>query len=316
MILVGGEQESPNLGYYRSLTSSGRDSLRLIIESGNLHDRVFVIPDFLCDVIIQTLNAYHIKYRFYKVQQDFSLQLGPLDSEEVVYIIKYFGHQQDIIETLSANTVIVDDVFSPFPERLSTHTRCWYSFNSLRKISPLVDGSLVYSSHPLDEQRIQLAASTEFSRQKSWAKNKKFDFIHHEIGNEQEYLELFATAEQLLNTRHSISGMSIGSQIAFAEFCAHLAHEKKIRQQNYRIIGHWLPEEIIPLKTEFYSFAPLLLTNRDAIKAHLMRHQIFLPIHWPHGSSIMNQHILSIPVDGRYTQQELDVVCQHIRAFL
>ncbi|MFI4918663.1 MAG: hypothetical protein ACHP65_03815 [Legionellales bacterium] len=311
MIAVGGEQEAPKLNYYRTLTASGRDSLRLIIESGALQDRVFLLPDFLCDVVTKTLHEYQIQCRYYTVAADLSFELGPMHDNEVVYVVNYFGQQHPgIMATLKNHTVIVDDVFSPFPQ-IVTAVASWYSFNSLRKISPLVDGSLLYSSHPLSEQRIQLAVGSDFTQQKARAKHKKFDFIHHGTGCEEDYLTLFVAAETLLNNRQSILSMSIASQLAFAEFCVTLAYERQIRQQNYDLICQLLPEKIMPIHSDFYSFAPLLLNNRDAIKQHLMAQRVFLPVHWP-GPSVLSQRILSIPVDSRYSSQELTVICNLI----
>lgn len=313
MIPVGGEQELPKSSYFKTLTSSGRDSLKLIIESGNLQDRVFLLPDFLCEVVLTTLNGYSIQYRHYTVHNDLSFDLGPVHEDEVVYLVNYFGkQQQDSLETISNNTVIIDDVFSPFPCVPSISS--WYSFNSLRKISPLADGSMVYSSHPLSEQRIQLESNSEFANQKYLAKNKKFEFIYHGIGKEEDYLALFLAAEDILNNRQSISSMSIVSQFAFAEFCVKLEDERHIRQQNYNMVCELLPESVIPIQTDFYSFAPLLLADRDAIKCYLMEHRIFLPVHWP-CMSPLSQYILSIPLDSRYSPDDMKIICKVIAQY-
>jgi hypothetical protein len=311
MRYVGGEQEMAKPSYFKALTSSGRDSLRLIIESGHLQDRVFLLPDFLCEVVLQTLNEYSIRYRHYTVHEDLSFDLGPVQEDEVVYVINYFGKQSGLLADIN-NTVIIDDVFSPFPSVLSISS--WYSFNSLRKISPLADGSLVYSSHPLSTERIQLASSAEFAEQKYLAKNKKFDFIHYGSGEEGDYLTLFATAEKMLNNRQWIAGMSMASQIAFAEFFLKLEAEREIRQRNYNMVCELLSENVISIQADFYSFAPLLLANRDAIKGQLMEHRIFLPVHWPSGSSL-SKHILSIPLDSRYSSEDMKYVCNLITQY-
>lgn len=311
MISVGGEQELPKSSYFKTLTSSGRDSLRLIIESGHLKDRNFLLPDFICDVVPNTLKEYSIQYRRYTVHNDLSFDLSSICDDEVVYLVNYFGKPYDSLADIS-NTVIIDDVFSPFPSVPSISS--WYSFNSLRKISPLADGSFVYSSHRLLESRIQLESSSEFAQQKYLAKNKKFEFIHHGSGNEDDYLALFSTAEKMLDNRQSIAGMSMASQIAFAEFCVKLDDEREIRRQNYRVVCELLSEMVIPIQTDFYSFAPLLLANRDAIKCQLMEHRIFLPVHWPCESSL-SQHILSIPLDSRYSSDDMRFVCNLIAQY-
>lgn len=307
MMPIGGEHEVAKSSFFKTLTSSGRDSLRLIIESGKLHDRVFLLPDFLCDIVPIILNEYSIQYRHYTVHNDLSFDLGSIDDDDVVYITNYFGqHQQDSLRYINNNTVIIDDVFSPFP--YIPHTSSWYSFNSLRKISPLADGSIVYSSQPLAEQCIQFESGSEFSNKKYVAKNKKFDVIHHGRGEEEEYLALFAAAEKMLNNQKPISSMSIASQLAFADFCVKLEDERLLRQKNYNMVRELLPDSVIPIQTNFYSFAPLFLAERDAIKSHLMKHRIFLPVHWP-CTSMLSQHILSIPLDSRYSPEHMRAVC-------
>lgn len=310
---IGGEQEVPRCDYFQTLTSSGRDSLRLIIESGKLQERVFLLPDFLCDVIPHTLKDYGIQYKYYNVQKDFSFELGLLHPNDVIYIVNYFGQHKCNTKELQNHTIIIDDVFSPFPMKMRGHSS-WYSFNSLRKISPLADGSIIYSNHPLVEELIKLEVQTEFAVQKYEAKHKKFEFIYDSKDDEQSYLSLFFSAEKMLDNRKTIVGMSIQSQLTFAEFCKNFSNEQHIRAQNYQTVCQLLPEDIIPIQSGFYSFAPLLLNNRDSIRQRLREHRIFLPVHWP-CSSILSPNIISIPLDSRYTPKEMQRICELIREY-
>jgi hypothetical protein len=317
MFYMGGEQELAEDGLFKSTTNSGRSSLRLILESANLRNKKVLFPDFFCEVIMDIFKEYQIEFGFYHIKDNFQICL-PDDSEkyDALYLIKFFGGITDSFTKACSSfqsCIIIDDVFSPYPQALTCNTP-WYSFNSLRKISPISDFSLVYSNHPL--KPINAEYLDEFSILKYQAKKNKFEYLHNNQGNEEEYLRLFTEAEDILSNSKGIFTPSTASMVESLRFFSKLENETEARKTNYQLINQLLPNNSVNIDASFYSFAPVFLTNRDEIRSELMKKNIFLAVHWPSSKVIKNtisQSIISIPVDSRYSVDEIKSVCNNIK---
>lgn len=315
MLYIGGEPETDCPKYYQDLTNSGRSSLRLIIESANLAGKHILLPDFLCQIIIDVLKEYEITYDLYNINSGFEFEL-PHDTSiyDALYLIKYFGSKTGSFINacqLFEQCLIIDDVFSPFPEVL-TRDKPWFSYNSLRKITPIADLSLIYSN-------VQLASTnksklSDFSTIKFRAKYKKFDYLYNGIGNEEQYLDLFNKAENILDNSKGIYFPSNDSLILAMNYFSKLEEERAIRKHNYNLIRKLLPDITIAINSDFHSFVPILLDNRNQIRSKLMADNIFLAVHWPADSvhSLINDKVLSLPLDSRYNESDIKTMCSLI----
>lgn len=313
---VGGEQELAQQDYFRELTNSGRSSLRWIIESAQLESKRLLLPDFLCEVILDVLAEYHIDVDFYSVDSQLGYQLpDDVSHYDALYLIKYFGATTVSFEHAIATfkqCIIVDDVFSPYPQVLDI-TQSWYSFNSLRKISAVADFSMLYSNQLL--KQLDVKPLEEFSELKYQAKQYKYAYFNAGEGEEQSYLNLFNQGESCLDAHKGIFSPSSKSVLESINFYQHLEREQVCRRNNYAVVCALLADYILPIQSECYSFAPILLPNRDAVRRKLMGHNIFLAVHWPEGTKVINKlshAILSIPLDSRYSEDDMREICQYI----
>jgi hypothetical protein len=313
---VGGEQELAQQGHFRELTNSGRSSLRWIIESAQLQSKRLLLPDFLCEVILDVLAEYDIDVDFYSVDSQLGYQLpDDVSHYDALYLIKYFGAMTASFEhaiTTFKQCIIVDDVFSPYPQVLDI-TQSWYSFNSLRKISAVADFSMLYSNQPL--KPLVLKPLAEFAALKYQAKQYKYAYFNAEEGEEQAYLRLFNQGESCLDEHKGIFSPSSASVLESISFYKNLDRERALRRKNYAVVCERLGELVLSIQSDCYSFAPLLLPNRDAVRRRLMGHNIFLAVHWPEATAVKNElchAILSIPLDSRYNEKDMSEICEYI----
>ncbi|WP_022941182.1 pyridoxal phosphate-dependent transferase [Psychromonas hadalis] len=317
MFHIGGEQELEKKHYYREITNSGRSSLRLIIQSAELQGKHLLLPNFLCEVILDVLLEYDVKIDFYDVGSDFEFELPKkINNYDCLYLIKYFGMAnmsfQNAVSRFS-KCLIIDDVFSPYPHVLERGT-LWFSYNSLRKISPVADLSLLYSNQPI--HKVEPKILPLFSDLKYKAKGLKSTFLGGGHGHESEYLNLFQEAEQVLDASRGIYSASNASLFEAIEFYRKLDFETKIRKENYLLLKSCLGDLVMNVNTKFYSFLPLLLQNRNTIKKKLMLDNIFLAIHWPENNKVSNKisnKILSIPLDSRYDKKDIEKLCDTLK---
>ena len=73
--MVGGEQEIENEGLFYGVTNSGRSSLRWAIRSMSLQRQKVLVPDFVCQIVVDVLLEFDIEVQFYQVREDFEFEL-------------------------------------------------------------------------------------------------------------------------------------------------------------------------------------------------------------------------------------------------
>jgi hypothetical protein len=319
MIPIGGEipfEHDERLHTY--LTDSGRSSLRLILQSG-FAGRRFLLPDFLCEVISRVFEAMGVRHAYYRTRPDLTIDVESVRHQDfdVLYVIDYFGARQHYHGLVNAEQWVIEDaVFLPVIEHPVDLTN-WIGFNSYRKISPLADGSLVRSTAPLAGE---LIAKTEapFSARKYEAKRMKAEYLREGRHTEEQYLALFAEAEQMADRQQAISSISGASLFNLLAFHRQLAQEYGIRARNFQFLHSWLGELGIGVKADYPCLYILDVDRRDELRRHLHAQRIFLPVHWPNPGGLHNrlyERVISIPVDSRYGEEDLRRVAAAVEAF-
>lgn len=317
---IGGEQEFFNNGNFYGVTNSGRSSLRWIIQSMQLQEKRVLVPDFICQIVIDIMNEYDIEAVFYKINDNFEFTVPPTSKPvDAIYIIRYFGHNSASFQSILTDStlpIIIDDVFGTEVPPVKASTK-WCYFNSLRKISAVSAFSQIISNTPLLD--IQKGTLPAFSDLKYQAKEAKAKFIHSREGNENQYLATFSDAENLLDNSVGIFSADDKSIYLANQFYQKLAHTKAIHQKNLTVAKRSLSQhQFVDITPEYPTFLPLILKNRDNVRLALMEHAIYLAVHWPEikeTSNKISSKILSLPLDARYTPEDIQHLCKLIQKF-
>lgn len=316
--MIGGEAEWNSEGLFSYLTDSGRSSLRLLLRSG-FREKRFLIPDYFCKVIVEVLDEHDVNYAFYKVREDLSIDMANVMGKDfdVFYQINYFGQRQDLGAIRNSGKWIVEDcVFLPVIEPPPGVSN-WIGFNSFRKISPLADGSILKSTCELSAE-CMLHEEAAFASLKYKAKQIKYDYLHKGLSSEDEYLALFGEAEALADKQRDIYSISQRSMFNLLDFYRRLEREYAIRRENYRVLDEVLNPLSIPMYAEYPALYVLSVDQRGQLREYLYTQKIFLPAHWPNTYGIKNElysRVISIPLDSRYNQADMQRVAGHIRIF-
>lgn len=316
--LIGGEQELSADGLYYGVTNSGRSSLRWALKSLNLSGKTMFMPNYICQTVLDVLNDLKVSTVFYQIENDFSFVIDQnmLKNVDAVYLIRYFGAETESLKAFLRTVdkpFILDDVFSL--ERPQFHNQNhWLYFNSLRKITEIADFSQIISNKPL--YPIQPEFFSNFAEKKYEAKNLKGNFLSTGIGDEETYLKLFSSAEDTLNLANGIylpSGRSL--YLANRLFSRRQAETAK-RQLNLNRAKTVLPRSsYVDLCAPFPSFLPIIVKNRNFVRRELMKSSIYLPAHWPksaHAENSLCDCTLSLPLDPRYDELEIEKACKAI----
>jgi len=310
MRVIGGEIECKfNESIY--YTDSGRSSLRVFLR--NFKNKKVLLPDFLCEVVVNTLENENIKYEFYHINEDLSIDENTIKNKnfDVLYIINYFGILQNVSLDLDTKIVIEDNVF--FDKFENRGFKNWFGFNSYRKISELADGSLIKTNLDIILNKNN---SNKFSNFKYQAKDKKFDFIYKKEGNEEEYLNIFNKGEKYLDESKSIGNISDKSIYLLSLF--DYKKSQTIRKKRYDILYKAFGKFCINKNPKKYSFFVIKIKDRDIFRKKLFKKQIFLPIHWPKPNidNVLYDEIISIPLFENYNDEDFEYLVNSIKEIL
>ena len=315
--IIGGEAELKINDLNECFTDSGRSSLRLILDK--LKDKYFLIPNYLCEIILKIFDEYEVKYSFYNINQDFSVDKESITIQQydVLYIINYFGMNHEINNIVEPNKIVIEDnVFFPIFTNRQDYPN-WVGFNSFRKISPLADGSLIKSTFPLSNNLIRNTTS-EFSKNKYIAKDIKYKFLKYNKYSEAEYLNIFEYAENILDEQVTINNISTYSMFRLFDFMSGIEKEYNLRQNNIYILNEYLNDMAIKVNTKYHSFFIISVERRNELREYLHSKNIFCPVHWPDMNGVSNKisaTLLSIPVDSRYDEKDMKNIALYINQF-
>lgn len=317
--LIGGEQDLLSNRLFYGVTNSGRSSLRWILHSMSLKGKRIMLPDFLCQIIVDVIREFNIEIVFYKINIDLSYDFSnEIEGVDAVYIIRFFGDDSaSFIKAISETKgkLIIDDVFGiDLPiSILSSH---WCYFNSLRKISSIADYSQVISNKSLTD--INKKNLISFSENKYLAKNEKYSFING-LTADESYLSKSQAAEALLDASKEIYQPSETSLYYATKFYQSIREETLIRLLNLNIATEILKNgSYLNINPLFPSFLPVMLSNRDEVRKALFMDNIYLAIHWPvteDSNNELSSKLLSIPLDSRYNVDDIKLICDLVNKY-
>lgn len=309
---------APDTYYY----ASGRAALYQIFKSlGKKISKVW-FPDWLCHTMVDAAKQAGFEYTFYALDDAFQASFSALDVSgfkdgDLVLLINYFG-LQDLSETAKMikdaypNAIVIeDDVQAYYSFAETTNPYADYRFTSLRKTFAIPDGGLVYTQYPMP-----LATQPNtFSKYKIEGGVMKMHRGKSGIKDE-DYLTLFEKGSALIDDNYE-SVMSHDAEKLFAGTDFQWVKQKRQESAAYLIEGLKslgikplidIPKDSVPL------FVPIWLEDRNTVRKRMFQREVFCPVHWPlEGMPLkkgaeMAQHELSLIVDQRYTNNDMDLI--------
>lgn len=302
------ERQIPHAG---SLAlASGRASFRLVLEQ--LKPSLVFVPYYTCDALLQPLQLLGIPYRFYALNKFLEpAQPFSLGEKEYSVVINYFGLKSQLIADLSRQygvKLIIDNTQAYF-DGPSNHS---YAFNSVRKFFGVPDGSFLYSpskiARHLEENK---AISTDHL-----IKRAAGDLV----GGYRDFLKY---EESITCDLRAISAFSMDvlSQANFAT----VIHRRQSNFDFYHSALGCLNHYKCSRRSGEVPFCYPFLPNRTFDRSILYSQDIFVPTFWKEvltrqseGFDVEKQFaqkLLPLPLDHRYTEQDLSIVVTTIKEF-
>lgn len=144
-----GKPRNDQLGYYAYINEMGRDSLRVILECLPVR---YLVPDHFCPTIIETMDAMGAYYKFYHINEDFSIDWSTVDEKDYD-VFYYINHGKGKIRVPLDKILLEDNVFH---KDFEPYHPQYIGYNSWRKCTGLICGSMIKSTIQLKDTYWQL----------------------------------------------------------------------------------------------------------------------------------------------------------------
>jgi hypothetical protein len=288
--------------------NSGRNALEYILRAKR-YRKVF-LPYYACRVLMEPVEKLGLESAFYRIDKQFRplFTFSEMKKEEAFVYINYFGLCDDRVHRLSSQcrNLIVDNsqAFFSMP-RPGVDT-----FYSPRKFFGLPDGGYLYTDTRL-------------------GRKMKPDRSHERCGHllgrmecgAEKYYQIFT------NNENSLSGIPIKSMSSLTRrLLKSIDYEHAIqrRKRNFEILHDKLArsnkitirqnEDQVPMT---YPYWPA----KKYLRRHLIDNKIFVPRYWPDVLQMCGkkdiefafaENILALPIDQRYTENDMKTVIRMI----
>ena len=311
--------------FYTIYFDSGRSALRALLSSIS-YKRV-LLPSYICESVRSCFKDCKVSY--YKIDRNLQICWSDLlkktnEQVDIIYIHFFNGYFDESysfgklkkLQEKYKFLIIEDTTHSLLT---SIHSIGDYCICSLRKWFPIPDGGVLYS-----KQKILLSdyvEENEWHLKKHKAMKLKKNFLEGQHIDKEEFLLSFAQCEKALDRQKQVYRISdisrkilhnIDIETTKVIRCRNVARldrfflEKNVKRCAMGSIGQ------VPL---FYT---ILVDNRDHIKKWMIENRIYCPVHWPlydeikifQDSVYNNAHELSIPIDQRYTCDDMDYIVE------
>lgn len=317
---------------------SGRTALDYIIRDikKSYNIRSVLLPSYCCDTMIEPFYRHNIMVRFYDIYFDetngLSAELPQAQENEILYYMTFFGFHHlkgvNVNEIKNDFTVVIEDTTHSW---LSGDKNCYadYSYSSFRKWTGF-DGIALASKTNGFFWKFPEVTGADYLALRKQAFSKKRAFMDLNIGDKQEFLELFNKAEELLERDYV--GYRASTETLSAFFQLDILYIAKRRQRNARFLIEGL-QDCTGLKLMFQTmednevplFVPVLVMDkRDELRKYLIDHAIYCPIHWPksmyHGqiserAEMIYRQELSLVCDQRYDSEDMKRIVGCIKEY-
>jgi dTDP-4-amino-4,6-dideoxygalactose transaminase len=323
--------------------SSGRGALGLLAKTLRLNkDDEVLLPSYLCKEIITPFSNELFKIKFYKINEALDVDVYDImkkigKNTRALLFINYFGFpqrmMQEIKDLCEGKIVLIEDLVQSFLTQSDEKALGFIgdvTISSYRKWIPIPDGALLGVNNSL----LHIALEQVLPYKKLYVETRlhglelKGEYLIQAKTSKKGFRKLFASAEKTLDS--TPVEMSDYSRKMLSKFDFKAIIDKRRENFQYLLsslrdlrsakpLYRKLPTGVCPLGF------PIITKDRDGLKKMLIKNQIYPPIHWRLLNSIdkkefsaswyISKHILTIPLDQRYSKEDMQFVADVINRF-
>ena len=290
--------------------NSGRNCLQLLIRK--YHIKKIYLPYYLCLVIKDTCLDEGVKIFYYHIDSNFFpiLSTLDLDASTYIYIVNYFGFLKPYeIQKLKHmyRNIIIDNTHAFFDKACKNIPTIY----NCRKYFGVPDGAYLYA---------------DINGNIAYPTAKSYNRIKHLIGRIEEGASAYYS--DFLNADKTFDHSDIELMSNFTHFLLSgidYRFVKKVRRDNFLILNNYLSKiNLISISTTLDFMYPLLVENGCELRNYLISNKVYIPKLWPNLDQFplndfeynLFNNLVCIPIDQRYTSEEMQYVLTLIEKFL
>ena len=324
------------LGYEMTFLRCGREALMYVGKQiGN--NKVILFPSYCCWSMSAPFQKLGWRVVYYRLNNDLTIDLSyleyllRLEKPQAILTMNYYGSADThkaiaLAKSKNSNVQVIED-FShcTFSIRQIWNDQVDYYVSSIRKSIGVCDGAVVLSKNACNRSYIA-NEDDNFADKRYIAQTNKQNYVwSNDQDVKQNFLSTIHECEVIINdfdTVHSMSERAIkmlntvnGEQIAFA------------RRENMKHLWKLLNGKIdmLPGLERCFDGAPfslpIFVDNRDKVQTALAHRGVYTQLLWPvceearkicPVSKKMDAHMLSVPIDQRYTWNDIEEIASII----
>lgn len=316
----------------------GRDAVTSIMQAGTSGARLFV-PHYFCeDITSAWVRAGVSVERFHLIPQSADVRFHETPSErDYVMFVNYFGVAQfgDVGSATRREfgcSIIEDHTHDPLSAWAKSSTAD-FCYASLRKTLPLSDGAVAWSPTPGGRARVETpeTAYRDHTLVASMAlKSAYLAADNQDPALKRCFRQLQAAGHAALEAETGSLGISDWSRSMIS--AGYPTAWREMRTRNARLLVDILSADLEDLllfsnwQEDQCPFVVVLYlqseAQRDDVRAKLIAHDVYPPVHWvcnttnDQAARDLGRRVLSIPVDHRYSVDDIARVAEHVQKAL
>jgi hypothetical protein len=284
--------------------NTGRNALEYLLVTGK-YKKIY-LPYYTCDVLLEPITKLEISYDFYSVDKNLEplFDFTNIREEEYFLYTNYFGLKNDFINHIKNKCLnLVVDNSQAFYARPIDGIDTFYS---PRKFFGVADGGYLYSKRITEKP---------FEKDISHA---RFEHLLRRIDTDPEDgYPYFLINDKLLSNMPILSMSNLTQKLLSS-----IDYEKiaTIRRENYNYLHQYLKSfnhiklpldsECVPMVYPFYS-------DNSKLREKLTSQKIYTAQYWPNVLKLVSResiewklvnNLLHLPIDQRYSKEELDKI--------
>lgn len=293
--------------YHCQLYMSGRHALLDVISCHSSSNTKVFIPSYYCHDVTHLIEKKG-SIELYDCDPFSAVDLSIFPKRSIVVLVEYFGNPARIKGINNDIAILIDKTHDPFTQYNYNFT-VNYTFGSLRKVLPIVDGGFL--SPPLSSNEDTFAQSSyPLVQEVEKAMLLKKSFLNGEVVDKKLFLEVFNNFEAYLNKGKSPLPISKNSYDKL--FKIDIEQIKEIKNNNLEYLYSYYSEksffEIFYNKSYFSFLVPSYLLTK--IKSSLIKNNIYPIILWPDYEGnlylLEGSVLLSLHADFRYNMSDIN----------
>ena len=322
---------------------SGRSAIRALCRQFNHNNKKVLLPAYTCETVVQPFEKEGWNIAYYEIRKNLSIDKKDLVEKinsfcpSLVLIQNYFGFNTtgEITQILDIcqeeSIVVVEDITQNILSKYEK-IRADYYVGSLRKFFAIPEGGILLSKGSKAPCYLKKEAVSKILKEAQRAFGLKQKYINNEGICKEDFLEAYHIWKsnfikydepqdinietlQMLNVI-DLKLLKTQRQVNYSLLCQELRNVTGVK-----IIVDSQDEEEVPLYFPMYIEDK---SKRKELQQYLAKEKIYCPIIWPQyvsdeylgeGSKYIYEHILCIPCDQRYGQEEMERIIDAIKTY-